>query len=353
MKDCETKVPRIISVSRRTDIPAFYGDWFLEQVRRGGVVVLHPYRSEKLLVSLKPEDVASFVFWSKNYAPFFRHLEELEKRGYNFVLFFIITGLPRALEPRVPSPAEALATFKALSRKHSPHRVLWRYDPIVLSTFTPPEHHMKTFRALCRQLEGLTYRCYLSFVNLYPKVERNLARLACSGLKLLDSSEEEKLQLAEQLADIAAAHGIEVYSCCNDFLVGTKIKKAHCVDATLLSQLFGLEEGLYKIHPTRKACGCFESTDIGTYGTCGHHCVYCYAATGFPYPTPKKYASVLPEISPQDVEPPLAPLKDETDTTINPPMSSREKCASEDYEKGKNSRGRRRYFQLSLSDLPE
>ncbi|MDH7578567.1 MAG: DUF1848 family protein [Bacillota bacterium] len=131
-------MPKIVSVSRRTDIPAFYGDWFLEQVRRGETAVLHPYRREKLLVSLKPEDVAAFVFWSKNYAPFFKHLEELERRGYNFVLFFTITGLPRALEPRVPAPAGTLATFKALSGRYSPERVLWRYDPIVLSNFTPP-----------------------------------------------------------------------------------------------------------------------------------------------------------------------------------------------------------------------
>lgn len=77
---------KIVSVSRRTDVPAFYGDWFLEQVRRGGAAVLHPYRREKLFVSLKPDDVAAFVFWSKNYAPFLKHLEELERRGYNFVL---------------------------------------------------------------------------------------------------------------------------------------------------------------------------------------------------------------------------------------------------------------------------
>ncbi len=304
----KARVPRVISASRRTDIPAFYGDWFLEQVRRGEAVVVHPYRREKLSVSLRPEDVAAFVFWSKDYAPFLGHLKELERRGYKFVLFFTVTGLPRALEPRVPAPTETLATFKVLSRQYSPHRLLWRYDPIVLSNFTPPEYHVKTFRTLCQQLEGLTYRCYLSFVEFYPKVKRSLSRLEHSGWEFLDPPRQEKLQLAEHLAEIAAAHGIEVYSCCNDFLVGSKIKKARCVDAGLLSRLFGIEEGLYKVRPTRKGCGCFESTDIGAYGTCRHHCLYCYASNCYPTQVPERVPSLMSAF-PAGRRPSASPLR--------------------------------------------
>ncbi|MDK2855924.1 MAG: hypothetical protein PWQ41_1031 [Bacillota bacterium] len=142
----------------------------------------------------------------------------------------------------------------------------------------PPEHHIQTFRHLCRQLEGYTTRSYLSFCTIYGKVKKNFSRRAKAGWEFPEFSEQLKIQLAEHLADIAAAHGIQVYSCCNDFLVGPKVKKAHCIDAGLLARLFGLDETLYKVRSTRNKCGCYESTDIGTYGTCRHRCLYCYAA---------------------------------------------------------------------------
>lgn len=276
--DKKDRVQHIVSVSRRTDIPAFYGSWFMEQVRQGEAVVLHPYRHLKQTVSLRPDDVAAFVFWSKNYIPFFKHLDELDARNYKYVFFFTITGLPRILEPKVPDIAMAVATFKALSKRYSPKHVLWRYDPIVLSSRTSPEYHVKNFRALCQELEGYTDRCYLSFANLYPKVKKNFRKLANSGWEFLDLPEREKIHLAEHIADIATAYGIDVYSCCNNFLVGNKIKKARCIDADLLARLFGLDIANYKIRPTRSQCGCFESIDIGTYNTCQHSCIYCYAS---------------------------------------------------------------------------
>ncbi|MEM3658682.1 MAG: DUF1848 domain-containing protein, partial [Candidatus Hadarchaeum sp.] len=268
---------------------AFYGDWFMEKVRRGEVCVFHPYGRRKFTVSLKPEHVAALVFWSKNYAPFFRYLDDIEAHGHRCVFFFTITGLPKVLEPRVPPLREALATFKALSRRYSPRHVLWRYDPIVLSNRTPPEYHVKTFRYLCRQLEGYTHRCYISYVNFYPKVKRNLEKLAAFGWIFPEFPKVEKIHLAEYLAGVAAAHGIEIYSCCNNFLTGLRIHRAHCVDVDLLSYLFGLDKALYRIRPTRSQCGCYESIDIGAYKTCWHRCLYCYAGGCRPVAPSKEY----------------------------------------------------------------
>lgn len=271
------EAPKIVSVSRRTDVPAFYGEWFINLVREGQVLVSHPFNYQPIQVSLQSGDVAGFVFWSKNFRPFLKYLDEIDARGYRSFFFFTITGLPRVFEPNVISVEDAVTTFRDLSRRYSAKHVQWRYDPILLTNSTPPEYHIKTFRRLCRQLEGYTTRCYFSFVCVYPKVQRRMERLAQYGVEFLKVSELEKVQLAAYLADIAERHGITMYSCCNDFLVGGKIKKAHCVDIDLLADLFGIDRNLYRLRPTRKQCGCYESVDIGTYNTCRYGCVYCYA----------------------------------------------------------------------------
>ncbi|MDK2887517.1 MAG: hypothetical protein PWP72_395 [Thermoanaerobacter sp.] len=272
--------PRIVSVSRRTDIPAFYGEWFMNRVRAGWAVSCNPFNRRAMRVSLRPEDVGALVFWSKNFAPFLPYLAELKALGYRMVFLFTITGLPRIFETRVPDTGVTIAALQAMSRMFSPGHVLWRYDPVLLSSVTDEKYHLRRFRELCRFLSGYTTRCYISFVCLYPKVRRRLQALEKQGIKVLAVSEAEQAALARHLAEIAAEYGIELYSCCNDHLVGGPVKKAHCVDAELLSSLFNLEAGFYRIRPTRKQCGCWESVDIGMYDTCPHGCIYCYASTG-------------------------------------------------------------------------
>lgn len=269
--------PQIISVSRRTDVPAFYGEWFVNRLREGWAANYNPYNHKTLVVDLAPEKVGALVFWSKNFKPFLAYLGEIEARGYWSFFLFTITGLPRLWEPRVVDTAVAVETFRELAWRYGPERVSWRYDPIILSAATGSEYHLRTFADLCSRLEGYTRRCYTSFVCMYPKVERRLAATAKPGAKVLEVGEEVKRELAERLADIAKEHGIQLYSCCNDFLVGDKIKKAHCVDMELIGELTGLDPALYRLNPTRKGCGCYESVDIGMYDTCPHLCRYCYA----------------------------------------------------------------------------
>jgi hypothetical protein len=272
--------PRIVSVSRRTDIPAFYGEWFMNRVRAGWAVSCNPFNRRAMRVSLRPEEVGALVFWSKNFAPFLPYLAELKALGYRMVFLFTITGLPRIFETRVPDTGVTVAALQAISRMFSPEHVQWRYDPIFLTSVTDEKYHLRRFRELCRFLSGYTTRCYISFVCLYPKVRRRLQALEKQGIKVFSVSEAEQAALARQLAGIAAEYGIELYSCCNDHLVGGPVKKAHCVDAGLLASLFNLEAGFYRIRPTRKQCGCWESVDIGMYNTCPHGCIYCYASTG-------------------------------------------------------------------------
>jgi len=273
--------PRIISASRRTDIPAFYGEWFMRRLREGWALTYNPFSRRVFRVSLVPSDVAAIVFWSKNFGPFLPRLAELAERGYNMVFHYTITGLPRVFEGRVPDTGAAVAAFRALAGMFSSRHVQWRYDPVLLTTVTDKEYHLRRFRELCGRLEGLTTRCYTSFVCLYPKVRRRLEGvLAKNGVQMQPATAEEQRELAGRLAEIAAGHGIALYSCCGDHLVGGPVKKARCVDGGLLAGLFGLDPGLFRPGPSRKQCGCSESTDIGMYDTCPHACVYCYANAG-------------------------------------------------------------------------
>jgi len=268
---------KIVSASRRTDIPAFYGDWFMSKLKEGGLIVRHPFNGKETYISLKVEDVACFVFWSKNYAPFISKLEELERLGYPFVMHFTITGLPRYLEEVVPPAEASVEVFRHLSRLFSTGRIMWRYDPVFLGKETDFSFHKENFAGLCRMLEGYTERCYISFVHPYRKVEKRLKK---KGIEIMEAGEASCRGLASSLADIAWKHGIEMFACCSSYLVGDKVKKARCVDAELMENLFGIGSGLFRRRPSRPACGCSESVDLGSYGTCRHGCIYCYARGG-------------------------------------------------------------------------
>ncbi|MBW8000879.1 MAG: DUF1848 domain-containing protein [Planctomycetes bacterium] len=270
---------RIISVSRRTDVPAFYGQWFLNRIHEGFAGVTNPFGGKKHIISLKPEDVSCFVFWSKNFAPFLDNLKIIEKLGYDFYFNYTITALPSEFETNVNRP-EAIEALKHLSRQYSPKHINWRFDPIIISSITDRDFYINSFKKLASQLDGLVERCYISFVTVYNKVVRNFAAFETANrIKFLDWPIEAKVDLANELADIAQCHGIKMYSCCGEYLAkgGNKIKKAHCIDGDLIEKLFYPDGFKYNMKPTRDECGCTQSSDIGTYDTCPHACIYCYA----------------------------------------------------------------------------
>ena len=270
--------PRIISVSRRTDIPAFYGDWFMNRVRDGFAGYVNPFGGQRYLVDLRPDNVICFVFWSKNYQPFLGHLDTLTEMGYRAYFNFTITGLPSIFECNLVSSDDAVNTLKHLADMTSPAHINWRYDPIVISDVTPFDWHIERFSQLATQLRGATERCYFSFASLYGKVQRNFAEFQSRfGLNIQDPDLETRRRLANRMADIAAENGMTLHTCCGDDLITDRIFKAHCVDADIISKLFDPSGQTFKKVPTRKECGCYESADIGAYDTCPHGCIYCYA----------------------------------------------------------------------------
>jgi len=258
-------------------VPAFYGRWFMERVREGFAGVVHPFGGKRYLVSLRPEDVTCFVFWSKDFTPFVEHLETLDGLGYRFYFNYTVTGVPPVFESDVDKAA-ALRTLEHLSRRYSPAHVNWRFDPIVLSSVCDGDFYLSEFARLARHLEGLVERCYFSFVMPYRKVDRNFNELEqAEGIHMSPSGEACRVELANRLAAIAQSHGIRMYSCCGESLVGDQIEKAHCIDGALIERLFYPQGLVWSEKATRPGCGCTESIDIGAYDTCPHGCVYCYA----------------------------------------------------------------------------
>ncbi len=270
---------KIVSVSRRTDIPAFYGAWFAQRLRDGFAGYVNPFGGRRHLVSLAREHVACFVFWSKNFTPFMDTLRTIRERGDPALFHFTITGLPDLFEQRTPDPDTAVDTLRELSSLFTPRQVFWRYDPVFLTDVTDRAWHLDRFKRLAAALEGYTKRCFFSFVAPYKKLMPHFAALKNRHSVHVHSAEPvERKDLALALAHIACEHGMALYTCCcADLVHDPLIHKAHCVDGALIAELFGAR--LFRENPTREGCGCAESRDIGAYDTCPHACVYCYANT--------------------------------------------------------------------------
>ncbi|GAB4430099.1 MAG: DUF1848 domain-containing protein [Anaerolineae bacterium] len=266
--------PVIISASRRTDIPAFYMPWFVGRLRAGTVSYPNPFGRQVYQVSLRPQDVHSIVFWSKNYHPFMRYLDVLEESGYRFVCHYTITGAPRVLEPHVPHWRVSVEMLRALATRIGAQRVWWRFDPIVFTDRLDADFYVTRFAALAQALSGYTTRCYFSFATFYAKAQR---RLAAAGVQYRDPPLDEKQELAQMLANVAAEAGMTLYACCQPDLVGGAIRPAACVDAEALAELFPAPPLHAPARPTRPGCGCAASRDVGIYDTCLHGCRYCYA----------------------------------------------------------------------------
>lgn len=267
----------IISASYRTDIPTFYGEWFLRRLRAGYCKMVNPYNRQVCRVALDRQSVDGFVFWTKNVGPFLPHLPEIRDRGYPFVVQLAINNYPRALEPSVVDAGRSVEHAHALREQFGPRVVVWRYDTIVTSTLTPPEFHLDNFERLARNLAGASDEVVISFAHVYRKTRRNLDRAALEqGFKWSDPATAQKLAVVARLVEIARARGFRLTVCSQRDLLAPGAEDARCVDAERLAAVGG--RPLWsKLKGNRKECGCFESRDIGEYNTCPHGCAYCYA----------------------------------------------------------------------------
>lgn len=263
----------IISASRRTDIPAYYPDWFCNRIREGYVCVRNPMNFHQVSrISLSPDVVDGIVFWTKNPLPLMTRLEEL--RAYPFYFQFTLTPYGKDVEPGVPSKNDViLPVFQELSRRIGPERVIWRYDPILFTDRYTMDYHITFFSQLARRLEGYIRKCIISFVDLYRNTQANM-----DGLGLATLTGKEIAELAQRLADIAGKHHLVLETCAEQIdLSPYGIAHGHCIDRNLLGQIARCRLSLDKDKNQRPECGCMSSIDIGMYDTCRHGCRYCYA----------------------------------------------------------------------------
>ena len=318
-KIVDAVAPVIISASRSTDIPAFYAQWFINRLEEGYCVWYNPFNKKPMYISFK--NTKAIVFWTKNPKPILPYLKELDARGIHY--YFQVTlndYVNEGFEPNVPSVEQRVKTFKQLSDMVGKEKVIWRFDPLIVTPEITPRTLLAKVWKVGNMLKGYTDKLVFSFVDVlaYRKVQSNLIKeIGCFTKDNVESSELTQSQKTEivdglvKLRDIWKEQGwnISLATCAEDLdLEQYGIEHNRCIDGELMKKLFSDDEDfiyylntgylperdmfgqLSKPHKIkdakgmkdkgqRKVCGCMISKDIGMYNTCKHFCVYCYANT--------------------------------------------------------------------------
>lgn len=263
----------ILSASRRTDIPTYYSEWFFNRIKEGFVYVRNPMNIHQVSkISLSPDVVDGIVFWTKNPIPMMPYLNKLKDYAYYFQ--FTLNSYGKDVEVNIPNKNDIIIpSFRELSNNIGADRIIWRYDPILLSKKYTIDYHVNYFSELAKRLSGYTNKCVISFVDLYRNAQSHL-----KDLNILPIGDREMHELAERLVEIANKNNLVVESCAEKInLEQFGIQHGHCIDCTLFEKILNCKINLSKDKSQRPECGCMESIDIGAYNTCRNGCKYCYA----------------------------------------------------------------------------
>jgi len=279
--------PVILSASRVTDIPAFFMPWLMNRLHQGYSVRVNPYNRKRHLISY--ENVRAVVFWSKNPGPLLSSARTLEENGLGFYLHFSLNDYEKeGWEPGLPPLEARVELFRQLSSLLGKKRVIWRFDPLAVSSSLSAEALGKRVVSLGDRLAPYTDRLVVSLLDVepYSYVRRRLDKIPSSPG---EPSADDELCLKEILSQAqkrwrAVNPDFSVTVCAEGDWREWGITPARCVDGTLLSHLYPgdakLAEFLKKAKKDRSQrtlCRCIESRDIGAYGTCRYACLYCYA----------------------------------------------------------------------------
>jgi len=260
----------IIQTGNRTDIPAFYAEWFANRLREKYVLVRNPYNPVSVTrYDLTPDVVDLIVFCSKNPAPMRRHMHLLEP--FHQYWFVTITPYGKEIEPNVPDKMSVMETFRELSGIVGRDHICWRYDPIIIGEQWGEDRHVEAFSRMCDELDGCTDTCVISFLDLYEKTKRNFPEGRAVPLST-------QLSLTEKLVGIAAQHGMRLKPCGEDPVLETVgADCSGCMTIRTFEDAIGANLQLPPNPNNRKECACYLTGDIGSYNTCPHLCRYCYA----------------------------------------------------------------------------
>ena len=313
----EAVTPVIVSASRSTDIPAFYAKWFFNRLAKGYCTWINPFNQQKQYISFSKCKV--IVFWTKNPEPIIPFLHILDEMGIHY--YFQVTlndYVKEELEPNLPSVEKRIDTFKKLSNLIGPDRIIWRFDPILLSSAISPRSILSKIWKIGNELNGYTNKLVFSFVDIkaYRKVQNNLVKetslFTKENVEEGEGSDIQRNEIIEGLCKLRKIWKDEGWdltmATCAESLDLEKygIEHNRCIDGELMERVFGDDKELVyylrtgklpepdlfgeisdipetsknlKDKGQRKLCGCMISKDIGMYNTCRHFCVYCYANT--------------------------------------------------------------------------
>ena len=260
----------ILSVSRRTDIPHYYSEWFFNRLDEGFVLVPNPMNPKQISqIILNPEEIEFIVFWTKNPEPMFPNLEKLSPFAYYFQ--FTLTGYKTDVEPVLGSMKNQLIkTFTKFANQIGPERMVWRYDPILLNDFYNVDYHLRAFRKIAEHLSGSTDQCIVSFYDDYQASSRRM-----KALNLVTPNLNAKKELLAKLSQIAGSYNIRLSTCAENGELD--ISAAACIDPDRIRRIISQPISGQKDRNQREFCNCIESIDIGIYHTCPSGCLYCYA----------------------------------------------------------------------------
>lgn len=263
----------IISASRKTDIPAYYSEWFINRIKAGFVYSRNPMNAHQISrIPLDPEVVDCIVFWTKNPIPMIPRLDEL--KDYNYYFQFTLTGYGKDMEANLPDKKKDLIpAFRQLSDKIGPERVIWRYDPIAFNETYTPEYHLKAFSQIAEELRGYTEKCVISFVDMYSKIQKNMHEMSIRTV-----TESEMRAFAKELVSITGDNKMVLATCAEKIdLSDLGIEHNACIDEAVIERICGGTLKAKKDPSQRQECQCVESREIGSYNTCANGCRYCYA----------------------------------------------------------------------------
>ncbi|MDR1525752.1 MAG: DUF1848 domain-containing protein [Tannerella sp.] len=300
------QAPLIVSASRATDIPAFHAAWLLQRLKEGYALWKNPYNGKFLYVSFSRTRV--IVFWSKNPGPLLDCLDEIREIIPNFYFQYTLNDYePEKIEAGLPPLKQRIETFIRLSEKIGKEKVVWRFDPLILTETVGVDELLKKVETVGNQLKKYTDKMVFSFVDIgvYRRVQRNLSK---SAHKYREFDEDSMRMFAKGLSRLNESWRFEIGTCAEKIpLEEYGIKHNKCIDGELMIKLFPEDKALtdflgadtdrgeaslfpamrrdrLKDKGQRPLCGCIASKDIGMYNTCPHLCEYCYAISGITGP---------------------------------------------------------------------
>lgn len=261
----------ILSISRRTDIPAFYSEWFYQRVEEGYLITQNPMNPKQRRRIELNDQIDCLVFWSKNPKPMMARLNEIDQ--FNYYFHFTLNAYDTDIEPNLPSLENRLNTYVNLAEKIGKDRVIWRYDPILLNERYDSKYHIENFTKIAKALSPYLSKCVISFIDTYPV---NKKKLELHNIH--SPSDAEVKTILNAFTKIAFEYDFLIETCAEQAsLESFGICHGHCIDKRLIESVFNITLKEKKDYNQRENCGCVQSIDVGAYSTCLNQCIYCYA----------------------------------------------------------------------------